>query len=254
MPFDAGSLKVEKLAGSWVVRDAGRVLYAFGPAEDAARSALALCRKHGFNQMAVVGAPDPVMTYMLVDPLDRPSKLPGTPAEHPLAALDAATKNAFTLPEGDYAGSRTPIDARKLDLVRAADGGWQVADGPTVLAKFGLSESTARLALRALQDTRATEVVRVGKAGVPVLLAAGHPVRGTPIGFTALPVRSARLEVKQVGGAWCAVEGDSPLFEFADRKEDADLMVRVMKHFDFDQIATLGQPENGGIRLLVRGR
>ena len=56
------------LNGVWVLRDPYQVLCNFGASPDDAQRALAVCQRYGFNQLGVIGRPNPVMVVLLYDP------------------------------------------------------------------------------------------------------------------------------------------------------------------------------------------
>lgn len=61
LSIDLGTLSVEHAAGTWCVRERGRILFSFGNEADA-RHALAVIRKHRFGQVGLLGSGAPVMT------------------------------------------------------------------------------------------------------------------------------------------------------------------------------------------------
>jgi len=60
--------------------------------------------------------------------------------------------------------------------------------------------------------------------------------------------------VKEVGGNWTVSDGRRNLFDFGSDSEQAQLVLKVMKHFQFDQLATMGHPLRPGMKFLAKSR
>jgi hypothetical protein len=106
--------------------------------------------------------------------------------------------------------------------------------------------------MKALQDTRATEFVRLGDGSFPLFLADGQPVHGEPLGATKTSLRAERLKVQKVRDSWWLFEENRPVIE-AGTKGDAELMVQVIRLYDLKTLCVFGQKETG-LRLLTAGR
>lgn len=253
LPVSARTVRAEQAGGTWVVTDGLKGLYDFGANAEAAKQAATVFAKYGFNQVGVIGSPQPVMLYPLLDPrqaaLDRAAP---APAPMPLAVLSDAARTSLLLPGNVNAGPRTPIDSAKLEVGRR-DRDYVLTHKGDVLARFGGSELTAKAALKALQDAHVTEVVRVGEGGFPLFLADGLPIHAYPLGVEKVALRPDRLKVQRVRDAWWLFEDTRPVLE-AGTKADAELMLRVLRHFDLKGMCVFGRPEAGGLRLLTVGR
>ena len=77
--FNPAVLRVEQVAGTWCLRDDHVVLYNFGPSKADAETALAVCRRYGFNQLGFVGQPTPNLKYLMVDKNAPPPKYGAAP-------------------------------------------------------------------------------------------------------------------------------------------------------------------------------
>jgi hypothetical protein len=254
LPVTARSIHAEQVGGTWVVTDGAKGIYDFGPDVDACRRAATVCWKYGFNQLALVGEPRPAMFVPLTDP--RQAKVESaTPVvlTSGLGVLNDVSKTSLLLPGNVYAGPKRAIDVYKLEVVRKEHGEVVLASGAEVLARFGGQELPARSALRALQDGRATEVARIGSTGFPLFLASGQPIHGEPLGATRMSIRPDRVKSQKIRETWWVVEDSRPLFE-AGTKEDAELMIQVLRTFDLKTLCLFGRAEAGGLRLLTTGR
>jgi hypothetical protein len=251
IPFDARSLRADQVSGVWVVRDAKRILYNFGREADAARAAEQVCKKYGFNQIGVIGAPNPVMTYLVIDPYQ------GVQAQqtaHPLELADSVSRLGLILPQIGYVGSRTKIDQRKLEIVREGSD-WSLMHSSDVVGRFGANESNARAALRALQDYRVTELCRIGTLGYPLFLVNGQPLKGAPLGLTPRGFQPQALRLQKIDGNWWLCEGSRQVIDCGPNEDEAKLLQKVISHFGLDQLVCIGHPlREVGMNLLIKGR
>jgi len=254
LPVTARAIRAEQVGGTWVVTDGSKGLHDFGNNADAARQAAAVYWKYGFNQLAVIGAPQPAMLVPLTDPqqADREKSAP-VHLPSPLGVFGDVAKTSLLLPGNVYAGPKVRIDPEKLAIARREGGNVVLVHGDDVIARFGGGEMEARTAMKALQDARVTEMARIGSTGFPLFLANGQPIPGEPLGATRMSIRADRLKTQKIRETWWVCEDFRPLVE-AGTKDDAELLARVIKYFDLRMVCTIGRPETGGLRLLTMGR
>jgi hypothetical protein len=252
MPISARTIRAESVGGTWVLTDGSKGLYDFGTDAESARQAAVLFWKYGFNQVGVIGGPEPVLLVPLIDPrqkaLDKSNPLPNPT---PLGVIQDVSRTSLLLPGNVYAGPKTPIDSTKLQVVRRS-GDCLLVHGDEVLGQFGANESTARGAMKALQAARVTEVVRVGEVGFPLFLSTGQPVHGAPLGAMKTSIRGDRLKVQKVRDSWWVFEDIRPVIE-AGTKADAELLVLVIRYFDLKSLSQFGRPD-AGLKILTLGR
>jgi hypothetical protein len=253
-PIVARSIRAESVGGAWVLTDGAKALYDFGTDADAAKRAAIAFWKYGFNQLGVIGSPRPTMLYPLLDPrqatVDRTAQ---PPAPSPLGVASDVSKSSLLLPGNVYVGPKSALDAGKLQLARNKAGEWTLAQGDDELARFGSSESAGRAAMKAIRDAKANAVARVGESRLPLFLADDLPIHIEPFGVPKVIVRPDRLKPTKVRDAWWLYEDGRPLFEVG-KKEDAELLVKVIAHFELKAFYTFGRPESGGLRLFTAGR
>ncbi len=65
VPFDPDSLRIEQVQGHWCVRDAQRLLFAFGGHREQAEQALAVIKHYQFNSIGYLGYPIPEMMFLV---------------------------------------------------------------------------------------------------------------------------------------------------------------------------------------------
>jgi hypothetical protein len=253
-PVVAGAIRVESVGGAWVVTDGAKALYDFGTDADAAKRAAVVFWKYGFNQVSVIGSPRPTMLYPVLDPRQAATDRAGPmPERSPVGVASDVSRTSLLLPGNVYAGPKDRLDVTKLQVARNKAGEWTLSDGGDVLGRFGSSETAARAAMKVLQETKATEVVRIGEARFPLFLTDGNPVHGDPLGVAKVSIRSDRMKITKVRETWWVFEDTRPLTEVGT-KEDAELVAKVIQHFELKTMCTFGRPETGGLRLLTAGR
>jgi hypothetical protein len=254
LPISARMIRAEQVGGTWVLTDGVKGLYDFGADADAARRAAVVFWKYGFNEIGVIGTPRPTMMFPHLDSrqanLDKAAPLP---QQSPLGVYQDLQRTSLLLPGNVYGGPKSPLDASKLKTVRLPKGEWALTQGDDVLGRFGSSETTAIAAMKALQEARPTEMVRIGDCGWPLFLANGQPIRGEPLTATKSSLRGDRLKVTKVRESYWIFEDIRPILEVGT-KADAELVLNVIRYFDLKNVSFFGRPETGGLRLLTLGR
>ena len=89
--------------------------------------------------------------------------------------------------------------------------------------------------------------------GLPLFLVNGQPIHGSPLGAAKMNFRADRIKIQKIRETWWVTEDNRPLIE-AGTREDAELLVQVIKVYDLALVCTFGRPEAGGLRLLTMGR
>jgi hypothetical protein len=251
VPFNNSKLKVEQVLGAWCLRDHQQVLYNFGTDLENAKRALAICQKYHFNELGIVGNP-PVMTYLLADDQQRmglgQQQTPST-----LALAAAVAEQGLLLPKLGYVGARKRISVSKLEANRVQNE-WCLTLGNEILARFGPNQTDALVAYRQLQDTRASELAYVGTSRIPLYLVNGQLPTGSPLGVNRIYFRAEALTVQAIDESWCILDGTRVLFDFAQKKADAELFWKVLKELGANQIWEVGQPGQGGLRVVSKTR
>ena len=253
LPMIAGNLRAESVGGVWVVTDGARAFFDFGVDPEAAKQAAALLIRHGFNQIGLIGNPRPTVMYPMFDKwtAERMKNQPVAQASA-LAVLDDVVQKNLVLPGNVLAGQKSMIDQAQLQAVRSKTGDWTLMHNEDVLGKFGSSEFAARGALKALQEGKINQVVLVGANKFPIFLAEGQPMRGRPLGSTAVNFRPERLKPQLVRDQWWLAEDSRPYIN-AGKKADAELLIKVIQHYHLTLIAQYGCAETGGLRFLTTG-
>ena len=254
VPISAKTLRAESVGGTWVVSDGAKALYDFGNDADAAKRAAVIFAKYGFNQVGVVGSPRPAMLYPLLDPRQASAdKVASAPASMPLAVASDVSRTSLLLPGNGYAGPKFAFDVKRLDVARTAKGEWTLTHSGDVIGRFGGAETTARAAMKVLQDAKPTEMARIGDAGIPLFLVDGQAIHGEPLTVTKTTFRSDRLKIQKLRDTYWIFDDTRPLLEVGSQA-DAEMMLRTVKFFDLKVLCMFGRPETGGLRLFTVGR
>src|SRR5262245_2151581 len=251
VPVSARSVRAEQVGGTWVVTDGTKGLYDFGKDAEAAKRAAVVFWKYGFNQLGVIGGPHPALVYPLADPrLAALERVAPVPPPSLVAVLQDVSRTSLLLPGNLYAGPKLALELTQLEVVRRGE--WLLVYGNEVLGRFGSVEHDARGALKALRETRATELIRLGDGGFPLFLANGQPIHGEPLTAAKTSLRAERLKVMKVRDSWWVFEENRPVIE-AGSKADAELLLQVIRLYDLKTLCVFGQKETG-LRLLTAGR
>jgi hypothetical protein len=214
---------------------------------------LAVIQKYGFNRIGTVGQPGPAMTYFYVS-LEG-DQVPRPPSGGLAAALqeNALTRTGIPIPGVGYFGEMVKIDPRKTE-VRRENHEWVIASGQEVLGRFGPSEWSARDALRVVQDCRFTEFCRVGSGGMTFFLVNGQAPTRVPLAAQGRRFNLADLRTQHLGGdRWAVTEAGRHLFDVGNADE-GEAVIRLLKHFQFDQLCQMGPSPRVGLFFLARSR
>jgi hypothetical protein len=262
--FDNASLKVEKILGHWCLRDAHVVLFNFGQRESDAQKALSILQRHGFNRVAFLGRPSPLMMVFFVGvervtqhvvaqapaaaPTPEPSKdakpkkVDGAAKNEDLSPLTALGVRQLTAPApfSTTPGTSLLFDWRQAQLTQVG-GHWRLQAGGALLADFGSNERAAREALRVVQAYRFTERCSLGEqAQFTWFLCNGRAPQGVIFGVRCQPFRTAGLSVRHIDKGWAVCDVDHVLWCFGDRESDARQAVDVLRKAHFDHVCQAG--------------
>jgi hypothetical protein len=252
VPISPLVLRAEQIGGAWVVTDGARGLYDFGDNREAAERAATVCWKYNFNRLGLIGSPRPALTYLMHDPLAaEKGKSAPIPPPSPLGVVSDVARTSLLLPGNVYGGPKRPIEPSKLRIEKH-EGEWLLVQENEPVARFGTSEMSARYALKALQDAKPTEVVRIGAKGLPLFLRNGNPIHGEPLGVPRMSLNPDRVKILQQRGAWWLFEGTRPVLEVGT-KTDAEVLLLAVKTFELRSFSMIGRPESG-MPLFTVGR
>lgn len=245
IPFDPDSLRIIDDRGRFLVGNDRHVLFNFGPYRDDAQRALAIIQQYGFNELGLIGSPQPRMSYLLKNTVPRRQATPAV-SRSPTVLPQLTPRQTLEIPGVGSIGERTPIDPIKLQYRKAADG-WHLTSAPFDLGVVASSEYQARTAMQIVQRFPLTEQVRIGKDGFVLFLSQGAAPRGVPLGARRIPLPLNELTVKETGSTFHLTAGRHVVGTFSSA-EEAHLAWAALRHFGFNCICEIGS----GFRILVK--
>jgi hypothetical protein len=225
--FDSASLHIEETLGQWCLRDARRVLFNFGSKADDARQALAVLRKYGFEQVAVVGQMAPSMFVFLANtagtaPAARPVR---SPADH-------------DPPE---------VTARKAEELKRLKERMPGLDAETV------AQPTLR-PLRTPDQPRQPFTSTMREFSGDALNAADRP-RGVGAADPGdrVPFDWRQVQVRLEGNEWKLASGGLVLANFGADQDAARRALDVVRYYHFTEQRLIGGPARRFSFYLING-
>ncbi|MFN4259392.1 MAG: hypothetical protein ACK4RK_08830 [Gemmataceae bacterium] len=263
--FDLNTLRVVPMNQQWYLTDANQMLFNFGGHEADARQALAVLRRYQFNQVAILGRPQPAMTIFLANAGRNWMPAEENPVAQAASKAPAATRlqtqqlalASYSQNVGEAVVECLPFDWRQV-RVQQDDDGWKLMLHDYCLARFGGDEQAAQAALRVVQHYRLTEMCRIGTRGEThansfrYFLIHGRVPRGVMFGLRGRSLFLQALRVVRVGEEWVISDGSQVFFTFGSRADEARQALQVIQHHHFDYVCHLGNPQTGGLTLLLR--
>jgi hypothetical protein len=254
VPVNLTAARVEPVRGVWCLRDDDNLLFNFGANRADAEQALAVVRKYGFNRVGVIGTPGQpaAMSYFFASLDDGNLKRPPT-APVALAAQEAAlARTGIPVPGVGFFGEMVRLDPKKV-AARKDGYEWVVASGPDVIGRFGPAEWPARDAAKAIADGGFTEFCRAGTAGLTFFLVNGQAPTRVPYAARGRRFDLHTLKVQKVFEKWTVTEGGRHLFDVGSADE-GEAVIRMLRHFQFDQVCHLGPTPRTGVQFLAKSR
>ena len=254
VPIDLRSVRIEPIKGVWCLKDNGNILFNFGLNKGDADQALAVVRKYGFNRIGMLGGDvtAPALTYFFIT-LEGDGAKP-TPANALAIAHQEINlaRTGIPVPGVGYMGEMIKLDPRKIELHR--DGSdWVIASGLEVLARFGQDQNAARDAQRLIQEGQYTEFCRAGPPGLTFFLVNGQTPNRVPLFVQGRRIDPNGLKVSQQGQQWTVTERGRHLYDVSSA-EEGDAVIRLMKHYQFDQMCQVGSSPRTNLTFLAKGR
>jgi len=247
--FDLKSLRVEAVRGAWCVRDNDSIILNFGLEKLEAEQAVAVCQKYGFNRLGTVGrGREPAVTYFIAATDTTPGASPTKSADLQRQVL---TRTGIDVPGLGFIGERIAIEPKKLE-VRRDGSDVTLRMGNEILAHFGSDEWAARDAVRVIEQARFTEFCRFG--GMTFFLVKGKAPTAVPFHARSTRFDPASLRSRELNGKWYAIDASGrPVLPATDEKEAVEI-VKIVKAFGFDTVATVGNSPTANLQFLVKSR
>lgn len=248
-PLDLRTVRAEEVRGAWVLRDDGNLMLNFGREKADAEQAVAVCRKYGFNRVALVGHPEPSLAVLYAAPIDTAGLTPAAASALVRAAQEQAlSRTGIAVPGLGFVGERIVIDARQIE-VRKVRADYVLAHGADVLAKFGPNEWAAQDALRVVKEGRFTEFCRLGE--LTFFLVNGKAPTRVPFSVQGTRFNPTGLKVQAIDGKWGVFDAGRSVASAAS-KEEAEQVVRVIQAYQFDQVCRVGPSPRAALTFLAK--
>lgn len=249
---DLKTVRAESLRGAWVLRDDDSILLNFGVNRADAEQAAAVAQRYGFNRIGWVGDTAPIMTYFFAMPGQRAAGGGGLAAALKNQQEQSLTRTGIDVAGLGFVGERIVIDAKKCEI-RKEKSEYHLVHGMDVLAKFGPSEWSARDALKVVQDIRATEFCRFN-ADITFFLVNGAAPTRVPFAVQATRFDAQDLKVRPASGGKFALYDAThrQIFGPFATQVEAEQLVKLLKHYKFDQTCQQGLSSRGGLKFLAK--
>ena len=250
--FDLKTVRAENVRGAWVLRDDASILLNFGANRDDAEQSAAVAQRYGFNRIGRVGEPTPILSYFFAMPGNAPTGSGGFAAAIKGQQELNLTRTGIDVAGLGFIGERIVIDAKKCE-VRKEKSEYVLAHGNDVLAKFGASEWSARDALKVVQDIRATEFCRFN-ADITFFLVNGSAPTRVPFAVQGLRFDTDGLKARPASGGQYALYDSTnrQIFGPFASQVEAEQLVKLLKHYKFDQTCQQGLSSKGGLKFLAK--
>lgn len=229
-PLEPDHLVAEQTGGQWVVRDANRVLFAFGQYADEARATVALLQKHHFTQVGFVGQVTPAM---IVFGGNGQTDFPTIAATHGASASGRQFgPQAFPRPAKNADGTPHP------EPMKASRGtqptGYEGVVQPLVPTLF------APAAVRAMPVGETPSLVSLRTVAFHTRPHFGQET-AAPAGQDARRVFDWRqVQLRQENGAWKLAAGGLVLTGFGGDLQQAQMALAAIRYYRFDEVRSGG--------------
>jgi hypothetical protein len=113
------------------------------------------------------------------------------------------------------------------------------------LFDFGKKQDEAEQALKIIKRYRMNQSCFVGRPdpSFQYMLVSGHPPQGSYPGEGCVSFNPHTTEVKQINGRWKIVDGSHWLFDFGNKRDEAEQALRIIKKYGFTRSCFVGRPD-----------
>jgi len=243
--IDIKTVRAEQVRGVWVLRDDVTIALNFGTRKAEAEQAAAVVQKYGFNRLGTIG------TFQFF--FAHAGTAPPVPAQ--AAGLitsmqeQSLTRTGIDVPGVGFVGERIMLDPKRLEI-RKDRGEYSVVHGSDLIAKCGASEWAARDALKMMQEMRFTEFCRFN-AEISFFLVNGQAPNRVPFSVQSSRFDLEALKIRHAsGGQWGLYEGNGRMVFTASSEKEAEQLLKLLKHYRFDQICQVGLSSRTGLKFL----
>lgn len=128
--------------------------------------------------------------------------------------------------------------------VQRTGANWTIVDGNHAMFAFGDNKAAADKALGVIKRYRMTRSCFVGRPdpSFKYLLVGNQSPVGPFPGEDCLGFNPAAIQVKQINGSWKIVDGSHWMFDFGNKKNEADQTFAIIKKYGFSQSCFVARP------------
>lgn len=232
--FDRQSIKAQEIEGEWFVRDARRVLFRFGASKEDAEQAVAVIKKYGFDQLALIGQAVPSM-MIFFQRMDRRMQ-----AMKPFV-------------------SQRPIQKSKLDQKPHP---WTKQDKAQSTILTSVVPRLRPQGQKAEQDWSRYRILPRERTSLTSPNQTAHKPQPLPSGITRTVFNYRQLTVVREKGDWKLKAGSLEIGNFGVSKYQAELASAAMMYYRLNELyqipktnvkyfLSMGQPPRGRMHGLV---
>ncbi len=129
--------------------------------------------------------------------------------------------------------------------VKQINGRWKIVDGSHWMFDFGSKKAEALKALDIIKHYGMNRSCFVGRPdpSFTYLLVSGNAPVGSFPGEDCVSFNPATIEVKQINGRWKIVDGSHWMFDFGNKKAEADKAYAIIKKYGFRYSCFVGRPD-----------
>ena len=129
--------------------------------------------------------------------------------------------------------------------VKQINGSWKIVDGSHWLFDFGNKSDEAKQALAIIKHYRMNQSCFVGRPdpSFQYMLVSGRAPQGSYPGEDCVSFNPRTAEVKQINGRWKIVDGSHWIFDFGNKRDEAELALLIIKKYGFTKSCFVGRPD-----------
>lgn len=150
-----------------------------------------------------------------------------------------------------YGGAEPPLQEDRISFdpnrarVQQIGGRWKIVDGNHWLFDFGNKQGEARRALAIIKHYGMNQSCFVGRPDPSFcyMLVSGRAPQGPFPGEDSVSFNPRRAEVKRMAGRWKIVDGDHLLFDFGNKRDEAQRALAIIQKYGFTRSCFVGRPD-----------
>ena len=133
----------------------------------------------------------------------------------------------------------------KTAEVKKLQGRWKIVDGSHWVFDFGSKEQEARRAMKIIKHYKVNQSCYVGRPdpSFEYVLRSGKAPKGKIANEDCISFNNANTEVKKIDGRWKIVDGSHWMFDFGNKKNEANQALAIIKKHGFTRSCFVGRPD-----------